>query len=190
MFIFMKGPHCSQVATMYFMYHEYKQPRRCQILLRPQWSGARLWPHDGERCLCKSENKFSPWLVWAMVQWGFVVPAKVIRESNCILYCPRMSGPNWAWVPHPSTHDSVYMSVYESVWFFCMFFVCVLGVCRLNSLFAPIQSDHTFLNTFTLLQSCLCTVCMYCMCMFAWAIVFVCLQAGIDRAWEKVRQHH
>lgn len=130
MFIFMKDPHSSQVATMYFMYHEYKQPRRCQIFLRPQWRGARLWPHDGERCLCKSENKFSPWLVWAMVQWEFVVPAKVIRESNCILYCPRMSDPNWAWVPHPSTHDSVYMSVYESVLFcFFLYALCMSLVC-------------------------------------------------------------
>lgn len=81
------------------------------FFLRPQWSRAGLWPHDGERCLCKSENKFSPWLAWAMAQWGFIVPAKVIRESNCVLYCPRMSGPNWARVPHPSTHDGVCLCV-------------------------------------------------------------------------------
>lgn len=42
-------------------------------------------PLDGERCLCKSENKFSTWLGWAMAPWGFIVPAKVIRESNCVL---------------------------------------------------------------------------------------------------------
>lgn len=79
------------------------------VFLRPRWRRTGLWPHDGERCLYKSENKFSPWLAWAMAPWGFIVPAKVIRESNCVLYCPRMSSPNWTRVPHPSAHGGVCM---------------------------------------------------------------------------------
>lgn len=110
--IFVKSPHCSPVVSAYVFHTAWTKPREGQFSLslffiRPQWSRAGLWPHDGERCLCKSENKFSPWLAWAMALWGFIVLAKVIRESNCVLYCPRMSGPNWARVPHPSTHDGV-----------------------------------------------------------------------------------
>lgn len=89
-----------------------------------QWSQAGPQTCDGERRLCKSENKFPLWLAWAMAQWGFIVPAKVIRENNCVLYCPRMSGPNWAQVPHPSTHDGVWRSIPPRT---CVFVWCIVG---------------------------------------------------------------
>lgn len=176
---------------------------------RPQWSQAGLWPHDGERCLCKSENKFSPWLVWAMALWGFIFPAKVIRESNCVLYCPRMSGPNWARVPHPSTHDGVCLCVCMRlcstlymlacmVYYLCAYLHVCVGVFMDSCLYIctyVISQIYLFFGTnWGLFMSMYVCACLFVSCPFRASLrhvcVCVCLWAGLDRAWEQVRQHH
>ena len=196
---------------MYFIKHEQNPVRAHNGFFRPQWSRAGLWPHDGERCLCKSENKFSPWLAWAMALWGFIVPAKVIRESNCILYCPRMSGPNWARVPHPSTDDGVCLCV-------CM---NLCSTCHMLAFMMHHVCSYLYMCMWVFMDSCLyiCThvvvseiylffvhklkcgnvhVCMGMFVSFFYiqgftktrVCVCACLWAGLDRAWEQVRQHH
>lgn len=146
--------------------------------------------------------------MWAMALWGFIVPAKVIRESNCVLYCPRMSGPNWARVPHPSTHDGVCLCVCMSCVLHC---TCLLAWCIMCALLCTcVRTQGMFKDSGLYIFTCVvrseikicilvqtkvcsrlyvCTICMYVHVCLAHCVC-VCPQAGLDRAWEQVRQHH
>lgn len=147
-----------------------------------------------------------------MALWGFIVPAKVIRESNCVLYCPRMSGPNWARVPHPSTHDGVCLCVCMKLCstlhiLACMMHyvclcACVGGGCLwiLVCIFAPMLSYQEIYKVFWggtnwgVFMSMYVCACLFVSCPFRASPGRVCvcvgLWAGLDRAWEQVRQHH